>query len=166
MKPLMIALSLVLAAVPGYAASLDIALDGGKRWEPINAGTDGWGDGSGQFSFSGDKVTITVKEKASNPWHIQLKRARVALSKGKRYQITAELSASQESPLTIMLQKDSGDYMTYFAEDLVVNREPQQVDLTFVATNSDKKAAFAFFVGGAESEVTYTLNNIRLVSEH
>ncbi|WP_163134211.1 carbohydrate binding domain-containing protein [Agarivorans sp. Alg241-V36] len=164
LKPFILAFGFVTVATSGYAASLDIVLDGGKRWEPVNAGTDGWGDGSGRFNFSGNSVIITIEDKASNPWQIQLKRPRVNLTKGQVYQIVAEVSASKQSPLTIMLQKDSGDYATYFAKDVAVNNTPKKIDISFTADHSDPKAAFAFFVGGAEPGVSYTFKNIRLTS--
>ncbi|GAB1623514.1 hypothetical protein AAOGI_35640 [Agarivorans albus] len=164
LKSLALAAGLFTVATGVTAASLDISLDSGNRWDQVNAGDDGWGDGSGAFSFNGETATVTVNDKASNPWHIQLKRPRVKLEKGQTYNITAEVTATEKSPLTIIVQKDSGDYATYYAEDLSVSPNSQTFDLTFKAPKSDSKAAFAFFVGGGKPGVTYSFKNIRLKS--
>ncbi|MDO6763331.1 carbohydrate binding domain-containing protein [Agarivorans sp. 1_MG-2023] len=166
LKSLALAASLLSVATTSVAANLDISLDSGKRWQQVNAGDDGWGDGSGSFSFSGETAEVTVKDAASNPWHIQLKRPKVKLNKGEMYKITAQVSASAKSPLTIIVQKDSGDYATYYAEDLSVSPSAQTFNLSFKAPSSDSKAAFAFFVGGAAPGVTFTFKDIRLVSEN
>ncbi|MGY5451652.1 carbohydrate binding domain-containing protein [Agarivorans sp. MS3-6] len=161
---LALAFSLFSVASVSQAANVDIKLDNGKKWQEVNAGVDGWGDGKGNFSFNGDTATVTVEEKASNPWHIQLKHPKVNLEKGQNYQITAEVSASAKSPLTIIVQKDSGDYATYYAEDVSVNSASQTFSFQFKMPKSDSKAAFAFFAGGADQGVTYTFKNISLKS--
>ncbi|MGY5451651.1 carbohydrate binding domain-containing protein [Agarivorans sp. MS3-6] len=140
-------------------------LNDGKGWDKVSAGTQGWGDGVGKFSLANEQANVKIRKKASNPWHIQLKRP-VALVEDMHYELTVEASASQESLMVVAVQQNYGDYVTYFYRSETVSTENQVFTYDFTMPNDERKGTFSIMFGDGEEGVSYSLRNIKLNSTY
>ena len=140
-------------------------LNNGKGWEKVSAGLQGWGDGVADFSLANEQANIKIKKKASNPWHVQLKRP-VALLEDMKYELSVEASASEPSNMVIAVQQNYGEYITYFYRTELVGTESKLYTYEFTMPSDERKGTFSIMFGEGDSGVSYSLSDIKLNSTY
>ncbi|GDY26182.1 hypothetical protein AHAT_20720 [Agarivorans sp. Toyoura001] len=140
-------------------------LNDGKGWNKVSAGLQGWGDGVAAFSLANEQANIRIKKKASNPWHIQIKRP-VALVEDMHYELSVEASASEPSNMVIAVQQNYGEYITYFYRAELVGVESKLYTYEFTMPSDERKGTFSIMFGDGAPGVSYSLSNIKLNSTY
>ncbi len=147
----------------GIPIMVTYTLNDGKGWEKVSAGLQGWGDGVADFKVVNEQADVRIKKKATNEWNIQLKRP-LFLVEDMKYEITVEASADAPSDIAFVVQKDEGDYTTYFHRREQISAQPKAFNYQFEMPNDETKAVFAITFGKGEPGVTYHLQNIKFNS--
>ncbi len=112
----------------------------------FSTSNDGWslstqGGAAGSLSRSGGRLTVTLTQGGTEGWHAQLTRGNIRLVKGKKYQVTARISATASRPATLYIGKSGGDWSAYSGYH------------TFTFTTGEENYLFTFTMGG-ENDLT------------
>jgi len=133
--------------------------DGLTDWA-LNQG-DNYGKSGATAKVTNGAVTVNITKlpESGNIWDIQLVQASLPLLKGSTYVVSFEASAEVPRAIQVMCQKASGDWATYFSEnvDLTTAKTLYSFEFTMDST-SDDKSRIGFNV--AQSNKSVTISNV------
>lgn len=117
------------------------------------AGTQNWWTGgvsAQDWELAHGESCIHIGNPGAHPWDVILGQAGQGLTRGESYTVSFTARSPDGVPMTVLLQKDGGDYAQYYGHDVTdLGAASKQYSETFtMAKASDAKAAFQFQMGG------------------
>ncbi|MBQ8515422.1 MAG: glycoside hydrolase family 9 protein [Ruminococcus sp.] len=139
-------------SMPVYAETVNLITN-----STFDSGIDGWGiytksDASASVSHENGMLGLTVSALGSVNYAVQLSSNSVTLSQGCCYQLTFDISSTQERYIDALIQQDGGSYQAYAAQGITLSDEVQTISLTFAMEKETADAKLVLNCGN-HSEV-------------
>lgn len=118
--------------------------------------------GSGSFSVSGGKLTLSVSDPGQVGHAVQLYCGGFELLEGGRYSFTADISSDVERTFEWRIQQNGGDYHPYIdITDIQIGPEPVTLTSEFVMNEaSDPAPRMCFNLGDEQREQGLFAHNV------
>jgi endoglucanase len=105
------------------------------------------------FKISGGKYIVTIHDKATEKWDVQIRHRGITLQSGHKYNVKFTVKADKATKVYAKIGQQDGDYKEYWNNNwnpysLSAN-SALKVDETFTASATDATCEFAFHLGGS-----------------
>lgn len=104
----------------------------------------------GESGIKAGALCTAVSNAGANPWDVQVRQRQLALQTGHTYTVSFKIWADRPSTVRAKVGMAGPPHTEYWAQNLPISSEPQQVKAKFVMNSSaDPAAEFALHMGGA-----------------
>jgi len=124
--------------------------NGSTNWLPYNHG-----NASSIWDFNNNVAKVSINNVGTERWHIQLIQRNIALEQDKMYNISFSARASAARKMNVSMQKQGGNYTTYYKEELDLTTGWQTYNFTFTSATTDLAARIVFFLGLESADVYF-----------
>ncbi|MDH4481817.1 MAG: glycoside hydrolase family 9 protein [Rhodoferax sp.] len=104
----------------------------------------------GETQVKGGALCTTITNSGTNAWDVQVRQRQLALQTGHTYTVSMRIWADRSTAVRAKVGMAGPPYTEYFAQNLALSSEPQQVKGQFVMKGSDDPSAeLALHMGGS-----------------
>ena len=104
----------------------------------------------GETQVKGGALCTTITNSGTNAWDVQVRQRQLALQTGHTYTVSMRIWADRSTAVRAKVGMAGQPYTEYFAQNLALSSEPQQVKGQFVMKGSDDPSAeLALHMGGS-----------------
>jgi len=104
----------------------------------------------GESGIKAGALCTAVTNTGANPWDVQVRQRQLALQTGHTYTVSFKIWSDRPSTVRAKVGMAGPPHTEYWAQNLPISGEPQQVKAQFVLKGSaDPAAEFALHMGGA-----------------
>lgn len=104
----------------------------------------------GQSGIKAGALCTTVSNVGANPWDVQVRQRQLGLQVGHTYTVRFKIWSDRPSTVRAKVGMAGPPHTEYWAQNLPISSEPQQVKAQFVMKGSaDPAAEFALHMGGS-----------------
>jgi hypothetical protein len=114
------------------------------------------GGGEAEFAPSDGALQVSISQRGTEIWHIQLVQSQIELINGETYVVAFTASAAEPQSINVALQHDGGDFATYGSKTFTISTEPTSYQFSFtMVAETDSVARFVIELGTSEGRVTF-----------
>jgi endoglucanase len=127
----------------------------------FSAGLAPWWIGGAATTDFSDGACLAITSGGTNPWDVQLGQHNIPTVLGKTYVWTFDARSTQPVTIQALLQRNGGDYATYFGSAVALTPVTQHYTFTWTSAYSDTAASLVFQLGGLGTP-TICVDNVAL----